>query len=78
MSWLSGIVVYVILWWLVFFMALPVGVRRAAEVEHGNDPGAPERARLGLKAAVTTVVAGVLTLLVVLLVDSDLLTFRKP
>ncbi|MDE0406958.1 MAG: DUF1467 family protein [Alphaproteobacteria bacterium] len=78
MSWLSGVVVFVIVWWLVFFMTLPVGVRRAGEVERGNDPGAPERPRLGLKAAVTTVIAGVLTLLAFLLIDSEWLTFRKP
>ena len=78
MSWLSGIVVFVIVWWLVFFMTLPVGVRRAREVERGNDPGAPERARLVLKAAVTTAIAGVLTLLAFMLIDSEWLTFRKP
>ncbi|MCY4231771.1 MAG: DUF1467 family protein [Alphaproteobacteria bacterium] len=78
MSWLSGIVVYVILWWLVFFMALPVGVRRTANVERGNDPGAPEGARLGLKAAVTTIIAAMLTLLAFLLIDSEWFTFRKP
>ncbi len=78
MSWLSGIVVYVILWWLVFFMALPVGVRRAAEVKRGNDPGAPERPRLVLKAAMTTVIAGALTLLAFLLIDGEWLTFRTP
>ena len=78
MSWLSGIVVFVIVWWLVFFMTLPVGVRRAREVERGNDPGAPERPRLVLKAAVTTAIAGVLTLLAFLLIDSEWLTFRKP
>ena len=78
MSWLSGIVVFVIVWWLVFFMTLPVGVRRAGEVERGNDPGAPERPRLGLKAAVTSAIAGVLTLLVFLLIDSDRFAFRRP
>ena len=78
MSWLSGVVVFVIVWWLVFFMTLPVGVRRAGEVERGNDPGAPERAMLGLKAAVTTVIASLLTLLVFLLIDSEWFTFRKP
>ena len=78
MSWLSGVVVFVIVWWLVFFMTLPVGVRRAREVERGNDPGAPEGAKLGLKAAVTTAIAGVLTLLAFLLIDSEWLTFRNP
>ncbi len=78
MSWLSGIVVFVIVWWLVFFMTLPVGVRRTDEVERGNDPGAPDRPRLALKAAVTTAVAVVLTALVLLLIESGWLSFRRP
>ena len=77
MSWLSTVVVFVIVWWLVFFMTLPVGVRRAGEVERGNDPGAPERARLGLKAAATTAIAGVLTVLAVLLIDTEWFAFRR-
>ena len=27
MTWFSGIVVFVIVWWVVFFAVLPVGIR---------------------------------------------------
>jgi len=65
MSWLSGLVVYIILWWLVFFMALPVGVRsQAEEAEDGGEdivPGstesAPVKPRLWLKALITSIIA---------------------
>ncbi|MEN3950641.1 DUF1467 family protein [Iodidimonas sp. SYSU 1G8] len=35
----SGIVVYVILWWLVFFTLLPVGVRTSREAGGDAEPG---------------------------------------
>ena len=57
----SLIVVYVILWWLVFFMALPWGVRRTEAPEDGHDPGAPSNPRLWLKAGITTAIAALLT-----------------
>ena len=60
----SGIVVYVILWWLVFFMSLPIGVRPPHEVGEqageGHEPGAPVKTHLPLKVLATTLIAGVL------------------
>lgn len=62
MGWVSGIATYVIIWWLVIFMVLPWGVRPidADDVARGHAHGAPKRPRLGLKLAVTTVIAAVL------------------
>jgi predicted secreted protein len=64
LTWTSGIVVYVILWWLVFFMSLPIGVRSPHEtgeaVEPGNDTGAPVRPRLAVKFLAATVIAAAL------------------
>ena len=39
----SGIVVYVLLWWWIFLMALPFGVSRQTDGEAGHDSGAPKR-----------------------------------
>jgi len=78
MSWLSGIVVYTIVWWLVFFMALPFGIRRAEDAGRGSDPGAPERPRLLPKAAAATAISGVLTFLALIAINSDWLSFRGP
>jgi predicted secreted protein len=60
MTPVSAIVVFVVIWWLVFFMALPFGVKRSEHVEPGHDPGAPARTHLGLKALITTGVTIVL------------------
>lgn len=57
MSIASGIVVYVIIWWLVFFMTLPFGVKRAENVDEGHEPGAPEKPMLWIKAGITSVIA---------------------
>ena len=40
----SGILVFVIAWWLVFFMLLPLGVRAQNESDEANVPGTPESA----------------------------------
>lgn len=62
MSIPSAIVAYVIIWWLVFFMALPFGVERPNEdeVEIGHEPGAPKKPLLMKKALATSGIAAVL------------------
>jgi predicted secreted protein len=80
MTWASAIVVYVIIWWLVFFMTLPFGVRAAheagEEVQPGNDAGAPVKPMLGTKMAITTLIAGALWGVAYWLIASDLISFR--
>ncbi len=70
-------VVFAITWWLVFFMALPFGVRPPDEPGPGHAPSAPERPRLAIKAAVTTAIAATLTGLAVAAVEHDLISFRE-
>ena len=41
MTWFTGLMVYVILWFLVLFMVLPFGVKVPGEVEKGHAPSAP-------------------------------------
>jgi predicted secreted protein len=61
MSLTSGLAVYFIIWWLTLFAVLPWGVKNAheegLEVEHGHEAGAPVKARILVKFAVTTVIA---------------------
>jgi predicted secreted protein len=82
MNWVSAIVVYVIIWWLVFFMTLPFGVKPPHEVgevaEPGHSDGAPVKPRLWLKAAITTGIAALLWGVAFYLITSDLLSFRRP
>jgi len=60
----TGIMVYLIAWWLVFFMALPIGVE--AQDEDGGDviPGthssAPKKPMLFKKAIIASLGAALL------------------
>lgn len=60
MSLFGLIVVFVCVWWVVFFAALPIGVRRQKRVAEGHDPGAPAEPMLLKKVLWTTAVTGVL------------------
>lgn len=76
MGWVSGIAVYFIVWWVVLFAVLPWGVRAPDDPEPGTADSAPQRPRILLKFAVTTVVAAVVWTGIYLVVASDLISFR--
>lgn len=61
MSTTGLIVSFLVIWWLVFFMALPIGVRPPEEPQPGTVPSAPERPYLLWKVLGTTVIAALLT-----------------
>lgn len=75
----SAVVVYIMLWWLVFFMALPVGVQvpDESEVGEGHATSAPKRPYLGRKALAATAIAAVLWIAVFLVVEGDFYSFRN-
>ena len=59
------IAIYFVTWWVTLFMVLPFGVKNADEagvpVEKGHERGAPVATRLLIKAAINTVLAGIVT-----------------
>ncbi len=76
MSLTGGLVSFVVIWWLVFFMALPFGVHPPETIEAGHDLGAPENPRIWLKVAITTVIAAVLTVGLYYFLESGLIDLR--
>ena len=46
MSWATGVMVYIVIWWTVLFAVLPLGVRRVEKPGKGEEHGAPERPEL--------------------------------
>ncbi|MBL9029795.1 MAG: DUF1467 family protein [Caedimonas sp.] len=60
MGWVSGIVVYVMIWWVLIFMILPWGVRPETRPVSGCAAEAPARPYLGIKFALTTVLAALI------------------
>ncbi|WP_350334081.1 DUF1467 family protein [Coralliovum pocilloporae] len=62
MSWVTWTAIYVIVWWIMLFAVLPIGVQTQADAGEqilGTAPSAPVNPRLGLKALLTSLVAAV-------------------
>ena len=78
MTWVTGLAVYVVLWWLVIFMVLPWGNRPidAEDVAKGHAPSAPKKPRLLIKMAATTVIAGVIWAVVYVITEAGWIGFR--
>ena len=77
MSWATGLMVYLVIWWTVLFAILPLGVKRVENPGRGQDQGAPEKPQLLRKAVITTVVASVLWLGFYFLHQMDVFSFRE-
>ena len=67
MSILSGVFVYVLLWWLFFFLSLPFGLEVPEKATLGVANSAPEKTFLAWKVLFASVAAFLGTLVYVLL-----------
>jgi predicted secreted protein len=78
MNWLTGIVVYILVWWVTLFAILPLWVTPADPEEPGFAAGAPRRPLMLRKVAVTTVVAAIIWLGIYVVVSEPWFSFRGP
>ncbi len=78
MTWFTGILVYVVIWWVTLFLVLPWGVKVPDEPEPGHASSAPENPMMWRKALITTLIAAVFWGIAFWLIESDLLTLRGP
>ena len=76
MNWLTGIVVYILVWWVTLFAILPLWVTPADPEEPGFAAGAPRRPLMLRKVAVTTVVATIIWLGIYVVVSEPWFSFR--
>ena len=76
MDFVSGLVVYILLWWWVFLMSLPFGVRPVAEIEQGHATSAPAKPMLWRKMAASTLIAAALFAVVYLVIRSGVISFQ--
>ena len=54
----GSIIVYVLIWWIIFFSVLSIGIKSNKEVFEekieGIDPGAPKNPKIAKKFLITT------------------------
>ncbi len=76
----GSIIVYVMIWWIIFFSVLPIGIRSNKEVFKdkigGVDPGAPKNPKIGKKFLITTLITTIIFLVIYYLVKFNLLNLR--
>ena len=64
----GSIIVYVIIWWIIFFSLLPVGIKSNKEVFRekieGIDPGAPKNPKIAKKFLITTIITTIIFLVI--------------
>ena len=77
----GSIIVYVLIWWIIFFSVLPVGIQsnkeQFKERIEGNDPGAPNNPKIAKKFLITTIITSIIFIVIYYLVEFDLLNLRK-
>jgi predicted secreted protein len=80
MSFFLGLAIYVILWWLSFFVMLPIGAQSLHEGEEaavpGVERGAPRSHKLRLKMIWAAIVAAPFWLFVAWAISVDLVGMR--
>jgi predicted secreted protein len=75
----SGIVLYLVVWFMTFFVALPLRLKTQGEngkVEPGTHASAPQVHNLKKKALITTGVAAVIWAILAWIILTDVITVR--
>ena len=77
----GSLIVYVLIWWIIFFSVLPLGIQsnneKFKEGINGIDPGAPINPKIGKKFLITTIITSIIFIVIYYLVKFDLLNLRE-
>ena len=77
----GSIIVYVLIWWMIFFSVLPVGIQskkeKFKERIDGIDPGAPINPKIGKKFLISTIITSIIFSVIYYLVKFNLLNLRE-
>ena len=77
----GSIIVYVLIWWIIFFSVLPVGIQsnkeKFREKIEGIDPGAPNNPKIAKKFLITTIITSIIFIVIYYLVEINLLNLRN-
>ena len=77
----GSIIVYVLIWWIIFFSVLPIGIQsnkeKFREKIEGVDPGAPNNPKIARKFLITTIITSIIFIVIYYLVKFNLLNLRE-
>ena len=77
----GSIIVYVMIWWIIFFSVLPIGIQSNKEIFkekiEGMDSGAPKNPNIAKKFLITTLITTVIFSVIYYLAKAELLNLRE-
>ena len=77
----GSIIIYVLIWWIIFFSVLPVGIQskkvKFKERVDGIDPGAPNNPKIAKKFLITTIITSIIFIVIYYLVKFNILNLRE-
>jgi predicted secreted protein len=76
MTLFTAVFIYLLIWWVMLFTVLPLGVRRHSEPGKGFDAGAPEKSNLGQKLILNTALSGVILAIIEVLVKTGVIDWH--
>jgi predicted secreted protein len=74
MSLFECFIIYIIIWWILFFISLPIGVKKSKELIAGQDAGAPEKTYLWKKFIIVSIITLIFTYVAVMVIQSNIIT----
>ena len=70
-------IIYIIIWWIVFFIILPIDVNRQKSIKiDGEDAGSPENPKMLKKFIYCTGISTVIFMIIYLLIKYEYLNLR--
>jgi len=76
MNIFSGILVYVLTWWMVLFCVLPLNIQSITKPTDGTMAGAPVNPDMKRKIIWTTGISAIIWLIIYGLIKADLISFH--
>jgi predicted secreted protein len=77
MNLVTGVFLYLLIWWIVLFAVLGWGSTHAEKNQPGMMHGAPANPQLRRKFIATTLIAALVWLAIFGLIQSDLISFHR-
>ena len=81
MSITGSIIIYVMIWWIIFFSVLPIGIKSNKEVFketlQGSDPGAPKNPKIARKFLITTLITSIFFIMIYYIVNLGFFNLRN-
>lgn len=77
MSLLTAFFIYILIWWVMLFTVLPLGVVRSKSSGKGYDPGAPENPDLKRKLVLNSGISAAVLAVIWVLVETGVIRWGE-